>query len=375
MKQVQLPQAMAACPTVFLLDGVYKIYIPFTCQALVKIRVGDTEYYDDSNGILRSGKPLHSVEIPQDALDEARAYTVCFRVIIERKPYFPTSEEWVELTFSFRPIPAEGPIRIYHIADAHNMEAPVIRVGQYFGDDLDLLILNGDVINHSGAIENFNTVYTIASAITGGSRAVIFSRGNHDTRGYFAEEFCNYTPMSTAGKPYFTFRAGPIWAIVLDCGEDKPDTNEEYGHTVCFHPYRLKETEFIKQVIAHAEEEYLAEGVRHRLLISHVPFAYINKPPFDIEQELYGEWCRLMREEIRPELAIHGHTHRAEIWAVGRENDHLGQACPAVIGSKPENYKQGQGEQHFTGCGIVLDGEKTTVIFNDDQGNVDIQEI
>ena len=46
-----------------------------------------------------------------------------------------------------------------------------------------------------------------------------------------------------------------VWGLILDCGEDKADTSIEYGSTVCFHEFRLRETEFIHSVIENAEKD------------------------------------------------------------------------------------------------------------------------
>ena len=278
-----LPEAMLACPTVFAIEDTYQIFMPFSCEVIVTVRVGTTEYYDDWGGIFRSNTGIHRVEIPMTELDTAKEYTVIYRKMIQRKPYFPVSEEPVEITFPFRPLGDQKTIRVYHIADAHNLEEPVITAGRYFGDAIDLLVLNGDIPNHSGKVENFNTIYKIASAVTGGSCPVIFARGNHDTRGICAELFGNYTPTCN-GRTYYTFRLGPVWGIVLDCGEDKDDSHEEYGHTICFHRFRQKETEFLRRVIANAETEYNAPVIKTKLVISHIPFTCVHEPPFDIEQ-------------------------------------------------------------------------------------------
>lgn len=363
----KIPSDMLACPSVFAMKDTYQIFIPFSCEVLVSVRVNGVEYYDDSNGIMRSNTNMHKVEIPMAELDAAKEYTVIYRKMIERKPYFPTSEPIVELSFDFKPVADKENINIYHIADAHNIEAPVIAAGGYFGDDLDLLVLNGDIPNHSGRIENFNTIYKIASEITKGSIPVVFARGNHDTRGIHAEEFGLYTPTDN-GRTYYTFRAGSIWGLILDCGEDKPDTNEEYGHTICFHRFRQKETEFIRKVIANADNEYNAPDVKHKLVICHIPFTYIQKPPFDIEQELYSEWTKLLREEIKPELILYGHMHATEIWRKGSDKDAYGQPCHAIVGSKP--IKKEDGDHHFIGCGITLGENEIDVVFNDDNGSV-----
>lgn len=366
---IKLPEFMLVAPTVFAVGNKYNIFVPFSDEVIMWVKVGEHIYYDNCNGILRSNTNMHRVELPMSVLDEAREYTVVYKKMIERKPYFPTSEDERELTVSFRPVKCNGDINIYHISDAHNLVAEPIAAGCYFGDKLDLLVLNGDIPNHSGDIKNFNAICEIAAGVTEGHCPCVFARGNHDTRGIHAEDMPQYIPTLN-GNTYYTFRVGCVWGLLLDCGEDKSDINNEYGGTICFHRFRELETEFINGVIANADKEYAAEGVKHKLVISHIAFTHICEPPFDIEQELYGEWSRLMREHIKPELLLYGHHHIVDICPVGSSFDHQGQACTAIIGSKP-SFGNASEPNGFIGAGIVLreDGKKR-VVFNDNKGNV-----
>ena len=325
------------------------------------VRVGDRCFYDDSNGILRSACTIHRITVPMALLDQARAYTVCYRTVLERKPYFSKLSDVMEYTSAFRPVKTEGAIRIYHIADAHNRVEEPVAAGRYFGDSLDLLILNGDIPNHSGRIEYFTAIHEIASRITEGEIPVIFSRGNHDTRGIFAEKLEEHVPTD-CGRSYYTFRLGRLWGMVLDCGEDKPDDHAEYGHTVCCEAFRQRQTEFIRDVIAHAASEYEAAGVENRLVICHTPFTYTPAPPFDIELETFTEWSRLLRQHVKPQLMLCGHVHRCYVTPVGGELDHKGQPCPVVVASEPR--KDGR----FFGGAIELWTDHGTVTFTDQEG-------
>ena len=363
-----LPEYMLTYPTVFAVGNNYNIFVPFDAEVIMWVKVADKVYYDDCNGILRSNTNMHKVELPMNVLDGAGEYTVIYKKIIERKPYFPTSEEEQSITVPFKAVPNNGNINIYHISDAHNLVKEPVAAGQFFGESLDLLVLNGDIPNHSGDIRNFNAICEIASGVTHGERPVVFARGNHDTRGIHAEDMPNYIPTMN-GKTYYTFRVGCVWGLLLDCGEDKEDSHDEYGGTICFHHFRLRETEYIQQVIQNAKHEYEDEGVQYKLVISHIPFTHINEEPFDIEQELYAEWTRLMREYIKPDLLLFGHYHCVEIVKPGDHFDSQGQPCTAIIGSKLIlNKENGNG---FVGCGVTLmENGKKRVIFNDDKGIV-----
>ena len=372
MTTPNLPEYMLTYPTVFAVGDQYQIFVPFSDEVIMWVKVGEHTYFDHCNGVLRSRSNMHRVTLPMCVLDEATEYTVVYRKMIERAPYYPSSEDERELTLPFKPIKSEGAINLYHISDAHNLVSEPIACGQYFGDELDLLILNGDIPNHSGDVRNFNAICEIASGITRGQLPVAFARGNHDTRGIHAEDMPNYIPIKDS-VTYYTFRAGCVWGLLVDCGEDKDDTSIEYGHTVCFHQFRLAETEYLKAILANADKEFDAPGVKYRLVISHIGFTHIQQPPFDIEQALYGQWTRLVAD-MKPDLLLYGHHHTVKICPPGCDFDHQGQPCTAIIGSKPI-FDREKGNS-FIGCGITLyeDGTKR-VIFNDHNGNILTDEI
>ncbi|MBQ8431539.1 MAG: metallophosphoesterase [Clostridia bacterium] len=365
----QQTDAMSYLPAVYAVGESYQIVMPFAVEAIVKVAVGDRVFYDDTCGVLRSSDRIHRVEVPMSLLDAAREYSVIYRVIIDRKAYYPEMEEEVCVTFDFRPLPQDREIRIYHLSDTHNMVEEPVAASGYLGDAMDLLILNGDIPNHAGKHEHLETVFKLASAVAKGNIPVICTRGNHDDRGRCAEDFLNYIPHQN-GKTYYTTRMGRYWFLILDCGEDKTDDHEEYGNTICFHPFRRAETEFLKDVIHNAEKEYLAEGVEHRLVVCHIPFTFSKLvEPFDIEKELYAEWARMMREEIHPELMLCGHRHLAEVWEVGGKNDVYGQACPVIVGSRPIRHKDTK-EKEFIGCAITLGDGSAKVVFNHHSGEI-----
>ena len=356
-----LPSVMKYSPAVFAVKNEYQIKVPVKTPTILWVRVGENTYYDDSNGILRSDTDLHSVHVPMSVLDVAGAYTVCWREVVERKPYFPVLGEEQSATFAFRPIKGD-PVRAYMIADAHGMfEEPVAatrRFEEQYGK-IDLLILNGDILDHSGYAENFLLYYKLADALTGGEIPVIVSRGNHDLRGKCAEQLINYMPNEN-GNSFYSFQLGNIWGILLDCGEDKNDDHPEYGGTICCHAFRERENAYMEAVIANEVKEYKADGVEHRIVISHVPFTQIDEAPFDIEQDLYDKWVELLNKHIQPELLLSGHIHMAYITEPHGERDAYGMTFPTVVGSEVRAH-----EPYFAGCGILWQRNGIRVVFND----------
>lgn len=347
---------LRVAPAVFAVGNDYQILIPVKRSCLMWVKVGDETYYDACNGVLCTLCRVHRVQIPMQALDAAKSYTVCWKRVLKRKPYFTETAETQEKTFSFHPVPDVG-ARAYHIADAHNLLKEPIRAAKAFGN-IDFLILNGDLLDYTSCPRKYDNIYKLCDALTGGEIPVVFARGNHDMRGKFAEKFTDFAP-NDAGRTYYTFRLGSIWGVVLDCGEDKADDCAEYGNTIACHPFRVEETAFLRQVVA--KGEFDVPEIHTRLIISHIPFTQTDVPPFDIEQQTYGEWTDLLRR-IEPHLMICGHTHVAQLRMPGCDADHLGQPCPVVIASGFDD------KSYWTGCGFTFAKEKTQLVFTDSNG-------
>ena len=146
-------------PAVFAVDKYYQIMMPCEKPCLFFVKVGDKCYYDESNGIMRSINEIHRVQVPIKELDELKEYKVCIRPIIERKPYFTETEKVLEKTYKFYPVPEKN-VRAYHISDSHNLVSEPVKAAEAFGD-IDFLILNGDIIEHSGDPSKFINIYEI----------------------------------------------------------------------------------------------------------------------------------------------------------------------------------------------------------------------
>lgn len=352
---------MKTTPAVFAVGNEYQIMVPVQEDCLMWVKIGDRVFADHAAGLMRSMVHVHRMTVPMALLDAAGEYTVCTKKMIERKAYFPETGEVQEEKFSFRSANGEN-LKCYHISDAHNAIDLPIKAAKTFEKEygkLDFLVMNGDIVNYSLSPEKFEYAYQIIQGITGGEIPVIFSRGNHDLRGQWAEKQADFY-ANRGGNFYYTVRLGDLWAIVLDCGEDKADDSEVYGGTVCCRAYREAQIDFIRDVIARAEKEYLAEGVSHRVVIVHQPFTHLSEEDiFNIEKDIYQVWNDLIREHIKPEFMMVGHMHRISILNAGEE-EFLPHPCPIVLGcdiDKPAGF--------FVGAGYLFEKDSVRVVFND----------
>mgnify|MGYP002514734969 CR=1 FL=1 len=104
-------------------------------------------------------------------------------------------------------------------------------------------------------------------------------------------------------------------------------------------------------------------AVEKRIVIVHNPFTEKKNPPFDIEEEIYTEWARLLKENIKPDLMLTAHKHICGVYPIGGELDGYGQPCTMVVGAKPEG-------QEFTGCGLIFTDKDIKVSFTKSTGEM-----
>ena len=321
-------------PCVFAVGNDYEIAFNTTSFGIAWVEVGEKKYMSASGGLMISETLIHKVTVPMKALDEAKGYRVCFRALPERKPYFPELQALETRTYTFRPIDQTRPVRAYMLADTHSRVDEPTRAAQAFGE-IDLLILAGDIPAESKTYEDIRAIYDLTSNCTRGEIPVIFARGNHDYRGRLATELTRYIGTRNQNT-FFTFRLGSLWGIVLDCGEDKNDDHIEYGGLIDCHNMRLAETEFLKDVIARAGEEYLAPGVTTRIAISHLPFMLKEiedgHPDFNIETGIFSEWTDLLNQ-MQLDFMLSGHMHRLSAHKVNAETLRMNARFPVVVGS------------------------------------------
>lgn len=351
-------------PSVFAVEENYTIIAVTEKPSIVTVEVAGTIYNDSVAGVVCSLGIIRKITVPQAVLNSAGGYTVTVRGVIERKTYFPEFETPVSRFFTFTPLPQNRDIRCYMLADTHNsFDEPVAAV-QKFGE-IDLLLLNGDIVDPCYSEEKVSQMYALTGKLTEGNIPIIYSRGNHDMRGCYAERLTLDTP-NVHNNYYYTTRLGNLWVLVLDCGEDKADSHPELFGTVDCHSYRLQQTEFLKQLIKNAQQEYMAPGITHRLVMCHIPFNLKCSDNNKSEEETYAEWNRLLREHICPNLLLYGHNHEYEICNPGEPNDLYGLPCTAVVGSVIN-------EKMWGGTGLLLQPSQITATFTDNtqQENTD----
>lgn len=186
-------------------------------------------------------------------------------------------------------------------------------------DNIDLVFFNGDMTNDIRSEDQLfadfldKTIELFAS-----ETPMYYARGNHETRGNFATTFPKYFQTPT-NELYYMFRQGPVCFVVLDCGEDKPDSDLEYSGIVAFDSYRTKQAEWLKDAL----KEDVFQEAPYRVVIVHMP-------PFGGwhgEQEIADKFVPLL-EEAGIDVMLCGHLHRHIFKKTGD-----GQNFPIIVNS------------------------------------------
>lgn len=205
--------------------------------------------------------------------------------------------------------------------------------------DPDFVVFNGDMSNLMGSVTYLEEAY-LSRAVKefATDMPLFFVRGNHETRGPGAMEFMNLYPSHT-GNPYYMFRHGPAVFVVLDSGEDKPDSDIEYGGTAAYDAYREAEAEWLRETVR--SEAFRSAPVKVALL--HVP------PEKGRGWHGSNELKRLLipiLNEAGVDVMLSGHLHHYSFRKAGE----CGTEFPVMVNSNNDRL-----EVRITSSQIVID--------------------
>ena len=166
----------------------------------------------------------------------------------------------------------------------------------------DFVLFNGDM---SSSVENsdqlFKDYIDTAVSLYASELPLIYNRGNHETRGRHADFLAEYFPTNSKNF-YQLYMVGDIACLVLDCGEDKPDNDIEYGNLADYDAYRVEESEWLRQVVA-------SESFRNaaaRIVFLHIPLGNGSWHGTLHLEELFLP----ILNEAGIDVMFSGHTHR-----------------------------------------------------------------
>ena len=189
----------------------------------------------------------------------------------------------------------------------------------------DFLVLNGDMVSNAKQIDT--VIKHMVEPIKKQAEQIplFYARGNHEGRGADFDKLYDMFPTST-GQFYYTFRQGPAAFVVLDAGEDKPDSHHEYGGTADYDAYRQAQTEWLLKAVK--EESFASAPMK--ICIIHIPTLAFRSSWY-AERYITEHWVPIL-EKAGLDLALCAHHHK---WRVIGAGEH-GKNYPLLINSDKE---------------------------------------
>lgn len=280
------------------------------------------------NGLIRAYNTVHGITLTGLTPGQKYYYRINSKVIQEFKPHLVTyGSTFVSEPFSFQtPSRQAESVSFLVFNDIHDRPKSFAHLMQYGGEDKkDFVFLNGDMFDYQANEDQLvNHLLHPLGQLFSTTTPFILSRGNHETRGKFARHLGNYF-NNQEQKYYFSFQQGPVYAIVLDSGEDKIDGDKEYGGLVDFDNYRLKQAQWLKKEV----QKKAFKKAKYKIVFSHIPFYYSGNWHGTLHcREVFGP----ILNQAKVDMLISGHTHKYGIHppVAGQHN------YPIVIGGGPK---------------------------------------
>lgn len=194
--------------------------------------------FDENNGRKNNSK-IHSVTVPKQELS-GNTYTVGSTRVIDELSYGGRNGK----TVVSKPIKFidnfDDNINVLTISDWHTCLDTAKTAAEKLGD-YGALVLLGDCSPSLMSDRDVSKyIVEFAGDLTNGEMPIIYTRGNHETRGREATKLSGYLGIDCF---YFTTKLGKYDIIVLDSCEDKDDSHPEYGGMVDYTSYRTKMVE------------------------------------------------------------------------------------------------------------------------------------
>ena len=177
--------------------------------------------------------------------------------VYSQKPLTFTTRDTKKSTTSF--------IILNDVHARKDVITPLLNFAKY--KEREMVFFNGDMVSQFTDEQTiFDGFMDESIQVFAKVKPLYYVRGNHETRGPFATHFQDYfNPREN--HIYGTLQDGPIFFILLDTGEDKPDSDLEYAGITDYDNYRTEQVEWLKQVIA--SEAF--KQAKFKVVIGHIP--------------------------------------------------------------------------------------------------------
>lgn len=280
-----------------------------------------------NNGLIEANNKINGITINDLKPGKKYFYRICSKQVNDFQPYKVTfGNTFKSKTYSFEtPSLKSEQISFLVFNDIHDHPQSFKHLMQFQGEDKkDFVLLNGDMFDY--LIDENQIITNLLKPLTelfSTTTPFILANGNHETRGKFSRQLSNYI-NGDESKYYFSFQQGPMYAIILDSGEDKEDTASVYAGLVDFDNYRVQQGEWLKKEVQ--KESF--KKAKFKVVFSHIPLYYSGDGHGTLHCR--DTWGSILND-AKIDVLISGHTHRYGIHTP-KQGQHN---YPIVIGGGP----------------------------------------
>lgn len=224
-----------------------------------------------------------------------------------------TASDWKRV----RTLDAEADSTTFVVWNDTHQRTETLRRLDVASPQADFWVWNGDICNNwNDPDEIVPTVLTPAGRDVTVGRPMHFVCGNHDVRGPWAYRLRDVI-ATPEDRPYYAVRSGPVAAIFLNTGEDKPDDHPSFEGRPAFENLRAVQADWLAEQITRPG----FVDAPYRVVFCHMPLRWVDEPVLTEADYADGDWdhySRVGRElwhqhllDWGAQVVISGHTHKS----------------------------------------------------------------
>ena len=271
------------------------------------------------DGQAEFNESIHQIRLDNLTPGQTYYYRVCSQEILQYKAYNKKFGNTAKSEFySFTMPQADTDAFTAVIFNDLHQQSHVFQalLKQVENIDYDFVVFNGDCIDDPANHEQATRfVRLLTEGVHGDRIPTLFMRGNHEIRNVYSIGLRKHFDY-VGGKTYGAFNWGDTRIVMLDCGEDKPDSTYVYYDLNDFTQLRHEQVGFL-------QEELKSKSFKKadkRILIHHIPLYGSNNLCKDL-------WEPLLRKAPF-DISLNAHNHKFAHHPKGS----LGNHYPVIIG-------------------------------------------
>ncbi|MFT3903785.1 MAG: FN3 domain-containing metallophosphoesterase family protein [Niabella sp.] len=308
------------------------------------------KFFDASNG-LKNISSVHKVMLKSLQPNTRYRYRVYSQEVLKHEFVYvnygnvAATDVYSKKPLSFITAGRPGPFEFAMVNDIHERNNVLIKLlSQVDFKTTDFIVFNGDMINNSSSeAQLFSGFMDTATLLFAKETPMYYARGNHETRAPFASKFPDYFP-TTSGHLYYMFTRGEACFIVLDGGEDKPDTDIEYSGITDMDNYRTEQSKWLREAV----QTNTFKKAKFKIAICHIP----PGGSWHGGRDIFEKWVPILND-AGIQVMLSGHEHRHRI-----QQPNADVKFPVIVNSNNDILKAKISDREARFSMFNLDGKK-----------------